>query len=82
VTVFVGEPSRGGFASRFVFGVRRTLSAEELSGDVEGLAADNDNLLATKQLLSDDGRQATQKVALAIDDDLEERERVVSISSS
>lgn len=53
-------------------GTKRTLGAEELSGDVEGLSADNDNLLAVEQLLGDNGGQATQEVALAIDDDLEE----------
>lgn len=50
--------------------VRRTLSAEELAGDVELLAADDDDLLAVQELLGDSGRQATEKVALAIDDNL------------
>lgn len=49
---------------------RRTLRAEELAGDVEGLAADDNNLLASKELLSNGGSQATEEVALAIDDDL------------
>ena len=49
----------------------RTLRAEELAGDVEGLAADNDNLLAIEELLGDDAGQTAEQVALAIDDDLE-----------
>jgi hypothetical protein len=49
---------------------RRTLSAEELSGDVEGFAAHNNDLLALEKLLSDGGGQATEEVALAIDGDL------------
>jgi len=49
---------------------RRTLSAEELAGDVELLAADDDDLLAVQQLLGDSGRQTAEKVALAIDDNL------------
>lgn len=55
---------------------RRTLGAEELARDVEGLAADNNDLLAAQQLLGDDGGQAAEEVALAIDDDLWEGEHV------
>lgn len=51
-------------------GVKRTLSAEELAGDVESLAADNNDLLAIEELLGDDGGQATKEMALAINDDL------------
>lgn len=50
--------------------VKRTLSAEELAGDVEGLAADDDDLLAIEKLLGDDAGEATKEMALAIDDDL------------
>jgi len=50
--------------------VARTLRAEEFAGDVEGLAADNDDLLAVEELLGDDGGEATKKVALAVNDDL------------
>jgi hypothetical protein len=49
-------------------GGRRTLGAEELSRDVEGLAAYNDNLLSVEQLLSDGAGEATEEVALAVDD--------------
>lgn len=49
---------------------RRTLRAEELAGDVELLAADNDNLLAVQKLLRDRRGQAAEKVALAVDDNL------------
>lgn len=51
-------------------GVKRTLSAEELAGDVESLAADNNDLLAIEELLGDDAGEATKEMALAIDDDL------------
>lgn len=47
---------------------RRTLRAEELAGDVQGLASHNDDLLAVEQLLGDRGGQATEKVTLAVDD--------------
>ena len=47
---------------------RRTLRAEELARDVQGLASHDDDLLAVEQLLSDRGGQATEKVALAVDD--------------
>jgi hypothetical protein len=47
---------------------RRTLGAEELAGDVEGLAAHNNDLLAVEQLLSDGAGEATEQVALAVDD--------------
>jgi hypothetical protein len=50
--------------------VVRTLRAEELAGDVEGLAADDDDLLAVEELLGDDAGQAAKQVALAIDHDL------------
>lgn len=48
----------------------RTLRAEELAGDVKGLAADNDDLLAVEELLGDDAGEATEEVALAVNDDL------------
>lgn len=48
----------------------RTLCAEELAGDVEGLTSHNDDLLAVEQLLGDSAGQATQEVSLAVDDDL------------
>lgn len=48
----------------------RTLSAEELSRDVEGLAADDNNLLAVQELLGDSAGQATEQVSLAVNDDL------------
>jgi hypothetical protein len=47
---------------------RRTLGAEELSRDVEGLAAHNDNLLSVEQLLSDGAGKATEQVPFAVDD--------------
>ena len=58
-------------------GVVLELRAEELARDVEGLAADNNNLLTIEKLLSDDGGETAKEVALAIDDDnrLEGRHR-------
>lgn len=47
-----------------------TLCAEELSGDVDGLAADDDDLLAIEELLGDGAGKATEEMALAVDDDL------------
>lgn len=52
----------------------RTLSAEELARDVQGLAADDNDLLALKQLLGDNAGQTTQQMALAVDDDLTKQE--------
>jgi hypothetical protein len=48
----------------------RTLSTEELSRDVEGLAAHDNNLLSLEELLRNGRGEATEKVALAIDGDL------------
>jgi hypothetical protein len=45
------------------------LHAEEGARDVDELGSDDDNLLPGQRLLGDDGRQATEQVALAIDDD-------------
>ena len=45
------------------------LVAEETAGDVDLLAPDDDNLLAIEDLLRDNRREATQKMALAVNDD-------------
>lgn len=50
--------------------VGRTLRAEELSGDVESLASDDDYLLAVEELLGHCASQTTKEMSLAIDDDL------------
>ena len=50
--------------------VERTLRAEELSGDVQGLASHNNDLLAVEQLLSNSASQPTKEVTLAVDSDL------------
>jgi hypothetical protein len=47
---------------------RRTLRAEELSRDVEGLAAHDNDLLTIEQLLRDRAGQATEQVALSVND--------------
>jgi hypothetical protein len=47
---------------------RRTLGAEELSRDVQGLAAHNDNLLSVEELLGDGAGEATEQVPLAVND--------------
>lgn len=67
--VAVSSPTVRSFVCR-VFGVQRTLSAEELSRDVEGLAANDNDLLALEELLSNGRGEATEEVALAIDGDL------------
>jgi len=46
----------------------RTLGAEELSRDVQGLAAHNDNLLSVEELLGDGAGEATEQVPLAVND--------------
>ena len=48
----------------------RTLRSEEFARDIEGLSADNDDLLAIEELLGSDTGEATKQVALAIDHDL------------
>ena len=47
---------------------RRTLRAEELSGDVESLAAHDNDLLTVEQLLCDRAGKAAEQMALAVDD--------------
>jgi hypothetical protein len=49
---------------------RRTLRTEELSGDVEGLASNDYDLLSVEQLLGDSAGQATEQMSLSVDDDL------------
>lgn len=48
----------------------RTLRAEELAGDVKGLAANDYDLLAVQQLLGDNRGETAKEVALAIDHNL------------
>jgi len=50
--------------------IGRTLRAEELAGDVEGLTSHDDDLLAVEQLLGHNAGQATKEVSLAVNDDL------------
>jgi len=45
------------------------LITEETTTDVNFFAADDDNLLARENLFRNDGRKATQEMALAIDND-------------
>jgi hypothetical protein len=49
---------------------KRTLRTEELSRDVEGLTADDNDLLTAKELLGDNRGESAKEMALAIDDDL------------
>ena len=58
-------------------GVVLELRTEELSRDVEGLTANNNDLLTAKELLGDNGGESAKEMALAIDDDnlLEARHR-------
>lgn len=60
----------------------RTLRTEELSGDVQGLAADDNDLLAAQHLLGNDAGKTAQKVALAVNDDLGDAQVVSNSSSS
>lgn len=53
----------------------RTLCAEELAGDVQGLTSHNDDLLAVEQLLGNGAGEATEQVPLAVDDLVEESAR-------
>ena len=41
----------------------RTLSPEELAGDVERLAADNNDLLTVEELLGDSAGETSEKVS-------------------
>jgi hypothetical protein len=50
-----------------VCGSRRTLRSEELSRDVEGLAAHDNDLLAVEQLLRDRAGQTAEQMALSVD---------------
>ncbi|KAI6776373.1 hypothetical protein HG530_000318 [Fusarium avenaceum] len=56
--------------SRVVSWGKRTLRTEELSRDVEGLTADDNDLLTAKELLGDNRGESAKEMALAIDDDL------------
>lgn len=49
-------------------GVVLELRAEELAGDVQGLTADNNDLLTAQELLGDNGGESAKEMALAIDD--------------
>jgi hypothetical protein len=48
----------------------RTLRSEELAGDVEGFAADDDDFLAVEQLFGDGAGEAAEEVAFAVYHDL------------
>ena len=50
--------------------MRRTLRTEELSRDVESLAADHNDLLALEELLSNNAGETTKEVTLAVNDNL------------
>lgn len=51
-------------------GEEHTLSTEELARDVQGLGANDDDLLTLKELLGHDTGQTAKEMALAVDDDL------------
>jgi hypothetical protein len=53
--------------------VQLTLRAEEVSRNVECLASHNNDFLAIQQLLGHNAGKATEKVAFAVNNDLEER---------
>lgn len=54
----------------------RTLCAEEFPRDIESLSSHHHNFLAIEQLLSYCASQATQKMSLAVDNDLVRGESV------
>ncbi|KAK1240446.1 hypothetical protein MKX07_004474 [Trichoderma sp. CBMAI-0711] len=54
---------------------RRTLSAEELARNVEGLAADDNDLLTAEELLGDNAGKTAKEVTLAVNDNLEKQDR-------
>ena len=49
---------------------RRTLRSEELAGDVERFAADDDDLLAIEQLFGDGAGETAEEVSFAVHHDL------------
>ena len=51
------------------------LVAEKATGDIDLLAADDGDLLAREDLLGDNAGQATQQMALAVNNDGARRER-------
>lgn len=54
---------------------RTDLVPEEAAANIDLLASNNDDLLAVKSLLGDCGRQTTQEMALAVDDNGRRGER-------
>jgi len=46
------------------------LCAEELSGDVDGFASNDNHFLAIEELLGHDTGETTKEMAFAVDDDL------------
>ena len=44
----------------------RTFRSEELAGDVEGFAADDDDFLAVEELFGDGAGEAAEEVAFAV----------------
>lgn len=73
LTLVIGpHPAQRGFQMLTVGRVgRRTLRAEELARDVEGLATNDHDLLAREELLGHDAGKAAKEMTLAIDDDLQ-----------
>ena len=63
-------------------GIRRTLRAEELAGDVEVLASHDNDLLTVQKLLGHSRGQAAEEMTLAIDNDLNCRKPTLAISPS
>jgi hypothetical protein len=53
--------------------LKRTLGTEELSGDVDLLAANDDELLSIEKLLGHSRGQTTKEMALAVNDNLSQR---------
>lgn len=66
------QSHKSGSSGRAVEEDGRTLGAEELSRDVEGLAADDNDLLAVEELLGNNGGETAKEMALAVNDNLED----------
>lgn len=49
--------------------MHKRFSPEEMSGELQILATDDDNLCSAQDLLSDDGCQAAKEMTTAVDDD-------------
>jgi hypothetical protein len=64
-----GQPCVAGHGRSDALAGQAHLVPEERAGDVDLLAPDDRDLLSVKDLLGQGGREPTEKVALAVDND-------------